>query len=216
MNNERDVDPSDDRDRVATDRGFKSDLEHAACDVIGRSGYVGATISRIARRSKCSPALVYKLHRSKEDLVIAAFTELVAGRQLNESMMAKILDEGFFASVLRSEASVESERRRNFSLETALAAGHSDTMRPVILGELIQGASARTLLVEMGDGHNQRRDYAVRTVIAAVISVSWLATITSSTELLDMHAFAEPLRCGLQNQWFPEQADSTSEVLVPG
>ena len=89
-------------------------------------------------------------------------------------------------------------------------------MRPVVLGELIQGASARTLLVEMGDGHIQRRDYAVRTVIAAVISVSWLATITSSTELLDMHAFAEPLRCGLQNQWFPEQADSTSEVLVPG
>ena len=139
------VEPSGDRDRVATDRGFKSDLEHAACDVIGRSGYVGATISRIARRSKCSPALVYKLHRSKEDLVIGAFTELVAGRQLNESMMAQILDEGFFANVLRSEASMESERRRNFCLETALAAGHSDTMRPVILGELIQGASARTV-----------------------------------------------------------------------
>jgi AcrR family transcriptional regulator len=210
------VEPSGDRDRVATDRGFKSDLEHAACDVIGRSGYVGATISRIARRSKCSPALVYKLHRSKEDLVIGAFTELVAGRQLNESMMAQILDEGFFANVLRSEASMESERRRNFCLETALAAGHSDTMRPVILGELIQGASARTVLAETDDGHNQRRDYAVRTVIAAVISVSWLATITSSTELLDMRAFAEPLRCGLQNQWFPEQVDSNSDALVPG
>jgi AcrR family transcriptional regulator len=198
------IDPSDDRDRVASDRDFKSDLAHAAYHVVGRSGYVGATISRIARRSKCSPALVYKLHRSKEDLVIDAFTELVAGRQLNVSLMAKVLDEGFFASVLHSEASDESEHRRNFSLEATLAAAHSDIMRPFILGELIQGASARTVLVETDDEQNQRLDYALRTVIAVVISVSWLATITSSTDSLDMNAFAEPLRCGLQNQWFPD------------
>jgi AcrR family transcriptional regulator len=192
-----------DRESLGSDRDFKSDLAHGAYDVIGKSGYVRATISRIARRSNCSPALVYKLHRSKEDLVIDAFTELVTRRQLNVSIMAKVLDEGFFASVLHSEASNESERRRNFSLETALAAGHSDIMRPFILGELIQGASARKVLIESGDGPNQRLDYAVRTVIAVVMSVSWLATITSSTDSLDMNAFAEPLRCGLQNQWFP-------------
>jgi AcrR family transcriptional regulator len=197
-----DFDRSDDRDHFTSDRDFKSDLTHAAYDVIGRSGYVGATISRIARRSKCSPALVYKLHRSKEDLVIGAFTDLVAGRQLNASMMAKVLDEGFLASALHYEASEESERRRNFSLEAVLAAGHSDTMRPFILGELIQGTSARAVVSDTDDEQNQRLDYAVRTVIAVVISVSWLATITSSTDLLDMNAFAEPLRCGLQNQWF--------------
>jgi AcrR family transcriptional regulator len=196
------IDPAD-RESLGSDRDFKSDLAHGAYDVIGRSGYVRATISRIARRSNCSPALVYKLHRSKEDLVIDAFTELVAGRQLTVSIMANVLDEGFFASVLHSEASVESERRRNFSLETALAAAHSDIMRPFILEELIQGASARKVLVEAGDAPNQRLDYALRTVIAVVISVSWLATITSSTNSLDMNAFAEPLRCGLQNQWFP-------------
>jgi AcrR family transcriptional regulator len=199
----RDFDWSDDIDRFASDRDFKSDLAHAAYDVIGSSGYVRATISRIARRSNCSPALVYKLHRSKEDLVIDAFTELIAGRQLNASIMARVLDEGFFASVLYSEASTESERRRNFSLETALAAGHNDIMRPFILGELIQGESARKVLAEAGDGQTQRLDYALRTVIAVVISVSWLATITVTTNSLDMDAFAEPLRCGLQNQWFP-------------
>jgi hypothetical protein len=104
---------------------------------------------------------------------------------------------------LQSEASDESERRRNFSLETALAAGHNDIMRPFILGELIQGESARKVLVEAGDEQSQRLDYALRTVIAVVISVSWLATITGTTNSLDMDAFAEPLRCGLQNQWFP-------------
>jgi AcrR family transcriptional regulator len=193
-----DIDPSSDGDR-----GYKSDLMHAAYDVIGRSGYVGATISRIARRSKCSPALVYKLHRSKEDLVLGAFTEFVVGRHLNASMMARVLDEGFFASILNAEASAESERRRNFCLETLLAAGHSDTMRPIILGELIQGSSARTAFVETEDGQSQRLDYASRTVIAVVLSVSWLATVTRKTDSLDMAVFAEPLRCGLQNQWFP-------------
>jgi hypothetical protein len=59
------------------------------------------------------------------------------------------------------------------------------------------------------DGQNPHLDYAVRTVIAVVISVSWLATITSSTDSLDMNAFAEPLRCSLQNQWFPEEVDSS-------
>jgi AcrR family transcriptional regulator len=200
-----DFDVSDARDFFSTDQGFKADLQHAAYEVIGRSGYVGATISRIARRSKCSPALVYKLHRSKEDLVMSAFTELIAGRQLNESMMAEVLSAGFFADILHTEASDASERRRNFSLETALAAGHSDTMRSFILGELIQGASARTVVGEKDDGQYPRRDYAVRTVIAVVISVSWLATITNSTQSLDMHSFAEPLRCGLQNQWLPER-----------
>lgn len=207
--------PSDHRDRFSSGRGYKSDLELAAYDVIGRSGYVGATISRIARRSKCSPALVYKLHRSKEDLVIAAFNELVARRQLNKSMMNQVLDEGFFARALRFEASDESERRRNFCLETALAAGHSDSMRPFVLGELMQGISARTGVIEADDETVQRLDYAVRTVIAVVISVSWLATITNATNSLDMYAFAEPLRCGLQNQWFPEHAGYANSSPLP-
>jgi AcrR family transcriptional regulator len=191
-------------DGFSGDRGFKSDLVHAAYDVIGKSGYVGATISRIARRSKCSPALVYKLHRSKEDLVLSAFAEFVVGRQLHTLMVANVLDEGFFASILIAETSDEFEGRRNFSLETLLAAGHSDTMRPLILGELIQGASARTVLADAEDEQNLRLEYALRTVIAAVLSVSWLATVTRSTDSLDMSVFAEPLRCGLRNQWFPD------------
>ena len=200
----RDVDPSADSDGVASERGYKADLVYAAYDVIGKSGYVGATISRIARRSKCSPALVYKLHRSKEDLVLSAFTEFVEGRPLSASLMANALEADFFAGILNDEASGSVERRRNFSLETLLAAGHSETMGPIILGELILGASARTTLAEGEDGQNPRIDYALRTVIATVLSVSWLATVTASTGLLDMTVFAEPLRCGLQNQWFPD------------
>jgi AcrR family transcriptional regulator len=201
--NARGADPSDDHERFASDRGFKSDLTHAAYDIIGRSGYVGATISRIARRSKCSPALVYKLHRSKEELVLGAFTEFVVERQLSESLMAGVLDERFFANVLHSEASPVSERRRNFCLEALLAAGHTDAMRPLVLGELLQGAPERTPLSGADDEQIQRLDYALRTVIAVVLSVSWLSTITTSTDSLDMNAFAEPVRCALQNQWFP-------------
>lgn len=37
-----------------------------------------------------------------------------------------------------------------------------------------------------------------------VLSVSWLATVTPHADSLNMAAFAEPLRCGLQNQWFPD------------
>jgi hypothetical protein len=122
---------------------------------------------------------------------------------LNATLMDKVLNEGFFASVLHAEVSEDSERRRNFSLETILAAGHSDTMRPLVLGELIHGASARTALVETDEEQNERLDYAIRTVTSVVLAVGWLATITGSTDALDMNCFAEPLRCGLQNQWFP-------------
>ena len=199
----RDFDPPDERDFLAGDQGFSAKLTESAYDVIGKSGYVGATVSRIARRSKCSPALVYKLHRSKEDLVVGAFRQFVVGRQLNTTSMDKVLDEGFFASVLQAEVGDGSERRRNFSLETILAAGHSDTMRQLVLGELIHGASARAVLVEADDEQNERLNYAARTVTSVVLAVSWLATITRSTEILDMNSFAEPLRCGLLNQWFP-------------
>ena len=165
---------------------------------------MGATISRIARRSKCSPALVYKLHRSKEDLVLSAFTEFVAGRQLSASLMANVLDEDFFASILIAEASpVESNVDaispwRRFS-PPGIATPWARNSRRAHPG------SVRTnRLAEGEDDQNQRLDYALRTVIATVLSVSWLATVTASTDSLDMTVFAEPLRCGLQNQWFPD------------
>ena len=165
------------------------------------------------RRSKCSPALVQRVARSKEDLVLSAFSEFVTGRQLSSTMMASALDEGFFASILKAEASDPIQRRRNFSLETLLAAGHSDTMRPLILGELLQGVSERTVLVEVEDEQNQRFDYAVRTVVAVVLSVGWLATVTPHTDSLDMAAFAEPFAVDSKTNGFQTLADVPSNVI---
>lgn len=69
------------------------------------------------------------------------------------------------------------------------------------VGELIQGASVRPELAGVADEQHRPFDYVLRTVIAVVLAVSWLATLTRSTDSLDMAVLADPFRHGLQNQW---------------
>lgn len=191
-------------DWISSDGEMSSQLTQATCDVVGTSGYVRATLTRIARRSDCSSSLIYKSHRSKEGLVIRVCAELLADRQLNKFSVEDLLDAGSLADVLRSEVSDGNVRRRNFSLEVAIAAGHNDIMRSPILGEILQGESARKVLVQVPDERDQRLDYAIRTVFAVVTAVSWIATVTHVLDAPVMDEFAESMRFGLLNQWFPD------------
>jgi AcrR family transcriptional regulator len=197
-----------DRDRPSLGRDLKSELARATYDVVGKSGYVRATISRIARRSNCSPGAIYKFHRSKEDLVIAAFADLMASRRTSAAHITRVLDEGYLTGILSHEASDECELRRNFTLEMALVARHSDTMRSIILSRLIECDSQEPDPVEIDESQNQRLRRANRTIATVIVAVSWLATITGATASYDMKSFAEPLRRGLINQWFPDGVDS--------
>jgi AcrR family transcriptional regulator len=193
-----------DRVRHLSGRDLRSDLAHATYDVVGKSGCVGATISRIARRSNCSPAAIYLLHRSKQDLMVSALVDLMATNSKDVVAVEEMLGEGYLTGLLSSETSDESKLRRNFALEMAIAAGHSDSTRSIILSHLINWDAGEPDLIETDESHRQRLRYANRAITTVVLAVSWLSTITESTASFDMESFAEPLRCGLRDQWFPD------------
>lgn len=209
------LDPdSNDRDRFSNGRDLRSELAHATYDVVGKSGCVRATISRIARRSNCSPGAIYLLHRSKQDLMVSALVDLMAPRRRNAADIADMLDEGYLTGLLSREASDESELRRNFALEMAIAAGHSDTTRSIILSQLIEWDLEEPDVVETDESQHQRLRYVNRAIATVVLAVSWLSTITSATGSFDMESFAEPLRRGLLDQWFPDALISTDRFAV--
>jgi AcrR family transcriptional regulator len=200
--------------RHLSGRDLRSDLAHATYDVVGKSGCVGATISRIARRSNCSPAAIYLLHRSKQDLMVSALVDLMATNSKGVVAVEEMLRDGYLTGLLRSEASNESKLRRNFALEMTIAAGHSEATRSIILGHLIDWDAEESDLIETDESQRQRLRYANRTITTAVLAVSWLSTITESTASFDMESFAEPLRCGLRNQWFPDALVSPDNFAV--
>jgi AcrR family transcriptional regulator len=200
--------PSNDEDCFSLEQDLKSKLARATYDVVGKSGYLRATTSRISRRSNCSPGAIYKFHRSKEELIIGAFENLMMSRRKDTSEFARMLDEGHLTRMLNFEMGNKSELRRNFTLEMALAAAHSDAMRSTVWSQLVDPDLRAPDPVETDESKDQRLRYANRLIATVIVATSWLATISGATASLDMNSFAEPLRRGLVNQWFPDGADS--------
>ena len=196
-----------DRDRVSLDLDLKSKLARATCEVVGKSGFGLATISRIARRTNCSPGAIYKFHRSKEALVLGAFEGLMESAR-TASDLELMLGESHLAVLLNRAVSDEGEVRRDFMLEMALAAAHNDAMRSTVWGQLIESGVQSSALLERDDSRDQRLQYANRVIATVVLAVSWLATMAGSNTSFDMNSFAEPLRRGLVNQWFPDGVGS--------
>jgi hypothetical protein len=96
----------------------------------------------------------------------------------------------------------------------AMAAGHSDDTRSIILSHLINWHAEGLEVIDVDESQRQRVRYANRAITSAVLAVSWLSTITESTAFFDMESFAEPLRCGLRNHWFPDALVSTDNFAV--
>jgi AcrR family transcriptional regulator len=208
------VPDQNDGDRTFAGGDLRSELAHATCDVVGKSGCVGATISRIARRSNCSPAAIYLLHRSKQDLMVSALVGLMAVHSRDAVDIEEMLNAGHLAELLSREASDESKLRRNFALEMVIAAGHSDSTRSIVLAHFIECGSVEPELVERVESQYQPHRYARRAIDTVVLAVSWMSTVTNSTASFDMESFAEPLRCGLRNQWFPDELISAGQFPI--
>jgi AcrR family transcriptional regulator len=185
---------------VATD-DLRTQLAYSTYLAVGKSGYNGATISRIARRVDCSPGAIYKLYKSKEDLVLDAFRRIVALRWIKDADFAGILDAESIARLLCHEASRDNALRRNFTLETVLAAAHNATLRPSVRNELKDpgGVGAR---LDVPDAQKKESlGYITQCIASASKAVRWLAAITEEMESLDFNHFAEPLRLALKNEW---------------
>ena len=192
---------------------LKTQLAYATFGVVGKSGYTIATISRIARRANCSPGAIYKLYPSKEDLVIAAFHDLMRARWMKISNFVNVLEEGSITQLLHNSTSHQNDVRRSFTLETALAAAQSDKLRVAILGQLSELEAIIPLLTNVSEDEKNRLRYLIRSIMFVNIGVTFLSTVTDSMEKLDFNQFAEPFRRAVLKDGVPTWSVMCQQIL---
>jgi AcrR family transcriptional regulator len=185
---------ADDRVIPPPGENLKSQLAYATFGVVAKSGYVRATITRIARRADCSPGAIYKLYPSKEDLVIAAFRDIMRARWLRAANFANILEVGSMTQLLYSSSSPQNEVRQSFTMETTLASTHSDKIRLAVLALFHELEDAVRSLSATSEDEVEKLRYLVRSITSMVVAVNWLTTITTATREIDFNQFAEPFR----------------------
>ncbi|MHB8379360.1 MAG: TetR/AcrR family transcriptional regulator [Acidimicrobiales bacterium] len=192
---------------------LKTQLAYATFGVVGKSGYTRATISRIARRANCSPGAIYKLFPSKEDLVIAAFHDLMRARWMKISNFVNVLEEGSITQLLHNSASRQNAVRGSFTLETALAAAQSDKLRVAVLGQLSELEAVIPLLAHVSDDEKNRLRYLIRSIMFVSIGVTFLSTVTDSLGHLDFNQFAEPFRRAVLKDGVPTWSVMCQQIL---
>jgi AcrR family transcriptional regulator len=205
--------PPDDRIILAPADDLKAQLAYATFGVVGKSGYTRATISRIARRANCSPGAIYKLYPSKEDLVIAAFHDLMRARWMKFANFVDLLDEGALSQLLYSSASEQNAVRQSFTLETALAAAHSDKLRDAILGQIGELESVVPLLNNVGEDEKIHLRYMIRSVVFVTVGINFLSTVTDVTRHVDFNQFGEPFRRALLRDVVPTWPEMCQQIM---
>jgi AcrR family transcriptional regulator len=201
-----------DRENLPQGRTLRAELTRSTYSVVGKSGYVRATISRIARRASCSPGGIYKAHHSKEDLVIGTFSDVILARWMDLGDIAQVLDQDYLTALLRSEASEDNERRRNFFLEVLLASGHNDILRKGVLRKFRDLEVSVSSKTDTDDVTRVHLRYLFRTLNTLVVATDWLASVTDSARVLDYNQIGEPMRRALATCWFPDWKITASEL----
>jgi AcrR family transcriptional regulator len=189
------------------------DRDDRTFGVVGKSGYTRATISRIARRANCSPGAIYKLYPSKEDLVIAAFHDLMRARWMRVSNFVNVLEEGSITQLLYSATSTTNDVRQNFTLETALAAGQSERLRLAILSQLSELQALIPLLTNVSDDERARLGYLIRSIMFITIGVTFLSTVVGSMQCTNFNQFAEPFRRAILKEGVPTWSEMSRQIL---
>jgi len=203
----------DERIILAPGDDLKTQLSHATFGVVGKSGYTRATISRIARRANCSPGAIYKLYPSKEDLVIAAFNDLMRARWMRASNFIDVLEEGSITQLLYGSASSQNGVRSSFTLETALAAAHSQKLQLAIIGQIGELESVIPLLNNITDDEKNRLRYLIRSITFMTVGVTFLSTVTESMQYTNFNHFAEPFRRAILKDCVPTWSEMCHQIL---
>lgn len=176
------------------DAELRDHLSWATFRVVGRSGYTGATISRIARRANCSPGAIYKLYESKEDLVDGAFTDLMQERWLHVEDFVKVLDEGVIARRLATATSPDNEVRRAFFLEFALAAAYAPRMSDTLRRQVTTLEHQINEMTAIDAFDRERLVNVVRVVTLVIFGMSFLSMASHDAHCHNFNQVAEPMR----------------------
>jgi AcrR family transcriptional regulator len=181
---------------VENDENLRARLVHATYLVVAKSGYHEATVSRIARRADCSPGAIYKLYRSKQDLVLDAFRAVVAAADAGVASLSGSRDPARFLSAPTRQRG----NRMLFALETTIAAAHDDTLRQTVGTFLGDPGRLMFHVGEFDDVEKSRIREFVHAAAALTQGMQWMsAVMLMETPAFD--EFSENFQLELLNQW---------------
>lgn len=173
---------------------LKSQLASSTIQVIGKSGYTNATMSRIARRASCSPGAIYKVYASKEELVVSTYLTTMKTRWIPIDQFTTFLDEGVLSQFLHDVTSVENAAQRNFVLEFAMAATNVQLIREALLAHPNEMYSILPHLEQATDDEIQLLKSMIRLFNHLTMGATMLAVTSNSFQCSNFSQFTEPFR----------------------
>jgi len=183
---------------------LKSQLGNATFLVVGKSGYTRATISRIARRAKCSPGVIYRIFASKEDLVISSFRASLNARWMRIDNFSRLLDRGGLAqSLFDTTASINSVRR-DFVLEFTLGATNVPKLRETIIAQIDELVASVPYLENLAPEDLATLAAVIRFIAYVTTGVTLVSGACGVLHSANLSQFTEPLRRALLKQSGPE------------
>lgn len=180
---------------IVAGNSLRQELEYATCLAVGRSGYHGATISRIARIADCSPGAIYKMYKSKEDLVVATFGDTGGLRWIGFSDLARVLEPGVLSSLLTHECGEANALRRNFLLEMVLAA--HDARLSSVVGEQMADPMGTITRAVAGNVKGETLRRVIEPIAILINGMRWLTTISPHVQWHDFSKAAESYRLSI-------------------
>lgn len=182
-----------------TGEPLRDALISATANVIGRTGYERATVSRIGRRAKLTGGAVYTRYESKDDLIIDTLDTLLSGAIVGTSELTahgvKSGDLGESIGKIYTLGVTPSRKQwRQFRLETYVAARTRKEPRAAL--RRVHSAG----LVRYNDmlGPRSRMDEGVIRLVARggqsiPLGLSLLESYQSDLHELNFHAFSASL-----------------------
>jgi len=193
---------------------LRSKLADHTYSAVGRSGYHRATISRISRRSNCSPGAIYKLYPSKEELVIGSLRSRMRGPGITALRMAQILNEGTLTQDLYAAASDQDPIRKYFTLEMFMASAHNAILRGAVAAQFQRINNFESFVADIPEEERKNFHIMMRELVALILGISFLSTVTPVAAEIDFNQFAEPFRRALLHRFsaWPEITRQLKEV----
>jgi len=132
---------------------------------------------------------------------------------MNATNFIDVLEEGSLTHLLTGAASEANAVRQSFTLETALAAAHSEKLGVAILGQVSDLESVIPLLTNISDEEKDRLHYLIRSIVFVTIGVTFLSTVTPSMQTNDYNQFAEPFRRAVLKDGVPTWREMCNQIL---
>jgi AcrR family transcriptional regulator len=172
------------------DDNLRARLVYATYVVVAKSGYHEATVSRIARRTACSPGAIYKLYRSKQDLVLDSFREIFGLAKVAAAAPSDLSE--IFSHSSRRQTS----RQVSFALETTIAAAHNETLRSTVGTFLCDPERRVSHLEELEDTQRAPISECVHSMAALTQGMHWMSAVMTN-ESANFEEFSESFRVAL-------------------